>query len=105
MSNSTSLRSRQSGFTLVELLVVVGIIAILIAFLLPALQKARMQAITTACLSNIRSIGNAIAVYEANNDSWFPSAGYGRAFYMGAPTSNFAAYTWQERLALARAVT
>lgn len=60
------------GFTLVELLVVIGIIAVLIAILLPALSSARRSARTLACLSNIRELGMVFRFYANDNSGYLP---------------------------------
>jgi prepilin-type N-terminal cleavage/methylation domain-containing protein/prepilin-type processing-associated H-X9-DG protein len=65
--------ARRAGFTLVELLVVIGIIAVLIGILMPALIAARKAANTTQCGSNMRQIGNAMRLYLDQNKGRFPA--------------------------------
>jgi prepilin-type N-terminal cleavage/methylation domain-containing protein/prepilin-type processing-associated H-X9-DG protein len=62
------LEKRKNGFTLVELLVVISIIALLVSILLPALSKAREQAKLTICKTNQRQIGAALWIYANGNE-------------------------------------
>jgi len=66
------------AFTLVELLVVIGIIAVLISILLPTLNSARQQAYSAQCLSNLKQVGQAALIYAAENKGWF-APGHGGA--------------------------
>ena len=70
-------RCRFRAFTLVELLVVIGIIAILVGILLPTLGRARESAKKTACLSNLRELGNAFRLYAASNKDAMPIGAVG----------------------------
>jgi len=65
-------RNSHRAFTLVELLVVIGIIAVLIGILLPALNKAKQQSLKVACSSNMRNAGQAIINYATNNKGKLP---------------------------------
>jgi prepilin-type N-terminal cleavage/methylation domain-containing protein/prepilin-type processing-associated H-X9-DG protein len=79
-----SIKSVKRGFTLVELLVVIGIIALLISMLLPALNRAREQANLVACSANLRGIGQSIQEYAAENRGFMP---YGYASMKGGATN------------------
>ncbi len=62
------------GFTLIEMLVVIGIISVLISILLPVLNQAREAANQIKCASNLRNIGQAVAVYMTENSGALPNS-------------------------------
>ncbi len=74
-------RVLRSAFTLIELLVVIGIIAVLMAILLPALKKARQSAISLKCASNLRQVYYAVSIYTNAHNNRYPR----RVAYGGFP--------------------
>jgi prepilin-type N-terminal cleavage/methylation domain-containing protein/prepilin-type processing-associated H-X9-DG protein len=88
--NERSQFSRSRGFTLVELLVVIGIIALLISILLPALSKAQESAKRVSCLSNLRQLGGAMVMYLTANRGNFPRS----APYTDIPKDNYDWVSW-----------
>ena len=70
------------GFTLVELLVVIAVVAVLAAMLLPVLSRARESARKAACQSNLRQIGTAFRLYASDYDGLYPCNG-DRNLWMG----------------------
>ena len=87
MTGQSSKRMRDgkqhSGFTLVELLVVIAVIAMLMAILLPALRKAKQLARRVVCGSNLRQLAKGWSLYLEDNDEYFPVRARNAEFYYG----------------------
>lgn len=67
-------RRNRKGFTLIELMIVIAIIAILAAILVPNFMKARAQGQLTSCKSNVKNIGTACELYSTDNNGQYPDA-------------------------------
>src|SRR5258708_39046710 len=83
-------RKLNCGFSLLELLVVIGIIAMVFALLLPAMARARQRAKQVACASNLHQIGLALLIYANQSKGWMfpvgPPGGDGLPTTLGSTT-------------------
>jgi prepilin-type N-terminal cleavage/methylation domain-containing protein len=92
-------RSRRRGFTLVELLVVIGIIAVLVGLLFPMLRRVRGDADRVKCASQLHQLGVAFAAYANANKGYLPEWGGWHSYPDGSSVDDDEGEAWTERLA------
>jgi len=91
LARAAARHRRRAGFTLVELLVVIGIIAVLISLLLPALSRSQAQATAVKCMANLRQIGVGLVAYATDNKGYLvpsyhlPTAPFATTNVAGGP--------------------
>jgi len=97
-SRPQTARLLRGGFSLVELLVVIGIIAVLVGILLPVLHRARQQANQSKCASQLHQLGLALAAYAVGNKGWLPAWSGWHVYPPGSPEDE-PGESWTEQLA------
>ena len=98
MGHRTTTHCVRPGFTLVELLVVVGITSVLIGLLMPALRRARDRADQTKCMAHLHQLGVGLAAYAADHHGWLPSYSGWHVYPPGSSPEDEPGEAWTEQL-------
>lgn len=95
----TGKSAMRRAFSLIELLVVIGIIAILVGILMPTLSRVRQQALAIQCQSHLREIGNALHMYASMNHNELPPWSGWHIYPDGSDPEDSPGLSWSERIA------